>query len=78
MIEVLAGYPWQSCIVTEVNGSRRTDCEAVAACFRECGVRRVQTIRNFEDAYRTSLANQEEGYLFICGSLYLVGDIKRV
>ena len=78
MIRTLSEYPWRSCIVTEVIGSRRTDCEAVAACFREYGVKDVRTIKDFEEAYRFAREVQKEDYLFICGSLYLVGDIKRI
>lgn len=67
---------WDYIIVSETGGSRRTDADALARLFREAGAEDVTAIRDPKSAFRAARQRQGSGELFVCGSLYLIGQIE--
>ena len=65
-------------IITRISGSRQTDPDALAALFTEDGASDMEVVPDVRDAYRRGRALQGSGYLFICGSLYLAGEIEEI
>lgn len=80
MIRTICGkIRFRSVVVTQVGGYRQVDAEVLADIFRAQGCTEVQTFRDIPEAFEQALlAKGEEGMLFCVGSLYLVGEIKRV
>lgn len=80
MIEMLAaGFPWQRVLVTEIGGERRTGSGRLKALFENAGVREVLSFPDARSALLKALAEQrEDEYIFIAGSLYLAGEVRRV
>ena len=78
MIRLLASFSWTQVIVTEVADSRRADSGAVGELFRESGCGCVNVEPDFRRAYGMAAGARGEGWLFICGSLYLAGDLKSI
>lgn len=66
-------------VTTQVGGSRMVSAKKLAELFKEMGCEDVRAFEEipkaFEEAYRLK---GKDGMLFCVGSLYLVGEIKRV
>ena len=79
MIRSLASeVPWADVTVTEVSGSRRESCRHLQQLFIEAGQKNVKAVPDFREACRDLMARKGDGLLFICGSLYLAGEIETI
>ena len=65
-------------VVTEIHGSRIVPAEELAAVFRKYTEVPVTAIGNIDQAFDTALKKKGDGLLFCVGSLYLVGEVKKV
>ena len=68
----------QEVVVTEIHGSRIVPAEELAAVFRKFTNVPVTAISSIEEAFDTAMEKKGEGLLFCVGSLYLVGEVKKV
>ena len=68
----------QEVVVTEIHGSRIVPAEELAAVFRKFTNVPVTVISNIEEAFNTAMEKKGDGLLFCVGSLYLVGEVKKV
>ncbi|MDO5701863.1 MAG: bifunctional folylpolyglutamate synthase/dihydrofolate synthase [Lachnospiraceae bacterium] len=79
MIKTLAGeIDWARVTVTGIDGEGDASAPELADLFRAEGIRDVRVVPGFADAYREVLADQGDGYVFICGSLYLAGLLRHI
>ena len=65
-------------VVTEIHGSRIVPAEELAAVFRKFTSVPVTAISSIEEAFDTAMVKKGDGLLFCVGSLYLVGEVKKV
>lgn len=65
---------WDYIIVSEAGGERSTDAGEIGELFRAAGAKDVTVIRNPEEAFAAAEEKRGADELFICGSLYLVGQ----
>ena len=68
----------QEVVVTEIHGSRIVPAEELAAVFRKFTSVPVTAISSIEEAFDTAMEKKGKGLLFCVGSLYLVGEVKKV
>lgn len=68
----------QEVVVTEIHGSRIVPAEELAAVFRKFTSVPVTAISSIEEAFDTAMVKKGDGLLFCVGSLYLVGEVKKV
>lgn len=68
----------QEVVVTEIHGSRIVPAEELAAVFRKFTNVPVTVINSIEEAFNTAMEKKGDGLLFCVGSLYLVGEVKKV
>lgn len=68
----------QEVVVTEIHGSRIVPAEELAAVFRRFTNVPVTVISSIEEAFNTAMEKKGDGLLFCVGSLYLVGEVKKV
>ncbi len=68
----------QEVVVTEIHGSRIVPAEELAAVFRKFTSVPVTAISSIEEAFDTAMEKKGDGLLFCVGSLYLVGEVKKV
>jgi dihydrofolate synthase/folylpolyglutamate synthase len=80
MIHALCeNLPLASVTVAHLDSTRATDQNRLAAFFREGGCPEVEAFPDVRDALRAALGRRRgEDRLYIVGSLYLIGEIKRV
>ncbi|MDO4614538.1 MAG: folylpolyglutamate synthase/dihydrofolate synthase family protein [Lachnospiraceae bacterium] len=64
-------------VLTEIAGERKTDARRLAELFGAY-TDNVFICKNSAEALKLAEQKREEGLLFICGSLYLVGEIKEM
>ncbi|MDO4619998.1 MAG: Mur ligase family protein [Lachnospiraceae bacterium] len=76
--EIAEAVDWTRIFVTEIDGWRKTDASVLAETFRACGARDVRERPELKKALAEALAEQGEGYLFVCGSLYLSGMAEEI
>lgn len=79
MIRILAGeLHFHKVLVTEAGGARKTDPGILAGAFSEAGVP-AEAVPDAGEAVRRAVAlgKREHLSVFICGSLYLAGEVKR-
>ena len=78
MIRILAeAVPWKRIYVTGIENERGTRISELLACFMKAGRGDAEGAETFSDAYRKARNNAGDGYIFICGSLYLAGAAKE-
>lgn len=65
-------------VVTEIKGSRVVDTEVLAEVFRSYTMVPVYGICDVKEAFRTAYEKKLDGLLFCVGSLYLVGEVKKI
>ena len=66
-------------VTTQVGGYRQVPATELADIFRENGCTHVEAQEEIPAAFHHALASRgDDGMLFCVGSLYLVGEIKRV
>lgn len=68
----------QEVVVTEIHGSRIVPAEELAEVFRKYTDVPVTPVCDIKDAFDLALEKKGDGLLFCVGSLYLVGEVKRV
>ena len=68
----------QEVVVTEIQGSRIVPAEELAEVFRKYTNVPVTAISEIEDAFDCAMEKKGDGLLFCVGSLYLVGEVKKV
>lgn len=68
----------QEVVVTEIHGSRIVPAEELAAVFRKFTSVPVTAISSIEEAFDIAMEKKGDGLLFCVGSLYLVGEVKKV
>ncbi|MDO5345026.1 MAG: folylpolyglutamate synthase/dihydrofolate synthase family protein [Lachnospiraceae bacterium] len=76
--EICQQARFSSIVVTQIEGSRKVDAQALAEVFRKYTDAPVLAEADVEVAFRTALEHRGDGMLFCAGSLYLVGDIKAI
>ena len=62
----------------EEAAAKAKEAEELKKAFRMSGIEAVRVIPSLPEALRTALELREDGVVFICGSLYLVGEIKEI
>ena len=66
-------------VTTQVGGYRQVPARELADIFRKNGCENVEDQEDIAAAFHRALASRgDDGMLFCVGSLYLVGEIKRV
>lgn len=65
-------------VVTEIPGDRNVPAEKLAEIFESCTKAPVKAVSGIEDAFFAALKEKRDGMLFCVGSLYLVGELKRL
>ena len=79
MVRELAEDLAPECVITtEVPGARRESASHFEELFRENGFERVVTVPDPAEAFKYAMSQRGGGVLFVCGSLYLIGLIKRM
>lgn len=79
MVRELAEDLAPECVITtEVPGARRESASHFEELFRENGFERVVTVPDPAEAFKYAMSQRGDGVLFVCGSLYLIGLIKRM
>ena len=79
MVRELAEDLAPECVITtEVPGARRESASHFEELFRENGFGRVVTVPDPAEAFKYAMSQRGDGVLFVCGSLYLIGLIKRM
>ena len=68
----------QEVVVTEIQGSRIVPVQELAEVFRKYTDVPVTAVKDIKEAFDTAMDKKEDGLLFCVGSLYLVGEVKRV
>lgn len=68
----------QEVVVTEIQGSRIVPAEELAEVFRKYTTVPVTAVRSISEAFDCAAAKKGDGLLFCVGSLYLVGEVKKV
>ena len=68
----------QEVVVTEIHGSRMVPAEELAEVFRKFTNVPVTAVSSIEEAFDTAMEKKGDGLLFCVGSLYLVGEVKKV
>ncbi len=70
---------WEFVIVSEAGGDRKTDAGEIAELFRRNHVRHVEVVRDPQEAFmKAYLMKHGLEDLFVCGSLYLIGQIEEL
>ena len=64
-------------IVTETN-FRKVPAEEIAALFRDAGMKEVTVLPDIRSAFSEAVLRAQDGPVFICGSLYLAGEIRKL
>lgn len=79
MIEsICTGIQLRSIVVTEVGQDRKVSAGKLAEIFQKYTKAPVQAIPEVSLAFEEARKEKENGTLFCVGSLYLVGEIKRI
>lgn len=65
-------------IITRINDRRGLDCQTIQRCFNDENMHNYELIENVSEAYRRCIDFVKTGYeVYVCGSLYLVGEVLR-
>ncbi len=72
--DLVQSVHWSYIIVSEAGGERRTDAVQIAELFRKAGAADVTVIRDPEEALQKAEERRGNAELFVCGSLYLIGQ----
>ncbi len=79
MIEELCeAVPFSSVITTQLEGERAVPAEELAALFRGHTDAPVTAQPDVAEAFDTALRQKGDGMLFCAGSLYLIGELKKI
>lgn len=81
MIKLLCeSKAFEAIVITVIDNDRRLDSEQIKKTFDKYTDREVLVEQNIEEAYKCgcSLKRKYEADMYCAGSLYLVGDIKRL
>lgn len=80
MIESLATTDAERIFVTEINSDRRLEADKIYNMFMDKGCKaKVEVISDLETALREAVSEKkEQDVLFCAGSLYLIGEIKKI
>lgn len=65
-------------VTTQVGGVREIPAEELAGLFHSFGTEHVSARPVVEEALKEALSLQEDGMVFCVGSLYLIGEIKKI
>ena len=77
--EILSAIHFRSIVVTQVGGNRQVPAGNLCAVFERQGCLNVEAHEDIQEAFSRALVLKgEDGMLFCAGSLYLVGEIKRL
>ena len=78
MIEELTKIPFSIIVVTTINNQRGVKAKEIASIFKKFTDRTVIVEDRIEDAYEKAMEwKGRDGFLFVTGSLYLVGELKN-
>lgn len=79
MIELLCReVPAGSYIVTEIEDDRGVPAEELAQCFRQFAAREICVCPKLPSALLAAADRRGKGRVFCVGSLYLIGEIRRL
>lgn len=65
-------------IVTEIGGERKIPAKELAETFGRYTKAPVTVCKKTADAFTVALQKKQDGFLFCVGSLYLIGELKRI
>ena len=79
MIRMLADISWRRIYITCLSGERAADLSDISACFRRYTDTDIVRIADAGEAFIQALHDKKEEEALLCiGSLYLVGEIRRL
>ena len=78
MVRLLSGEKWDAVFLTDGGDNTYTDAGILKGLFPEEGSGEVSVVPSFREAFERALDAKGDGLLFICGSLYLTGEIKEI
>ena len=79
MIEILCReVPAKQYIITEIEDGRKVSARELAEVFSRYTNREVCICPDVKKAFLTAAAKKGNGKLFCVGSLYLIGEIRRM
>ena len=81
MIRILGKIPWKRIYITKIDSARGADTVAVKECFEEVAECPICEFESASEAFKAALQDREEKKeenLLCLGSLYLVGEIKKL
>ncbi|MCD8104872.1 MAG: bifunctional folylpolyglutamate synthase/dihydrofolate synthase [Lachnospiraceae bacterium] len=76
--EICEGVRLSAIVVTQVGGSRVIPAAELAAVFQRYTDAPVEAVADVGEAFAEARKRQGDGMLFCAGSLYLVGELKRI
>ncbi len=66
-------------VITQLENSRALGVQEILQTFEQCGRKEIEVIDNVEQAFHMLVDNKKSTeYVFVAGSLYLVGKIKEI
>ncbi len=79
MIEELAKIPFSIIVVTTINNQRGVKAKEISNIFKKFTDRTIIVEDRIEEAYEKAMEwKGRDGFLFVTGSLYLVGELKNL
>lgn len=81
MIRILGKIPWKRIYITKIDSARGADTAAVRQCFEEAAGCPICEFESAGEAFKAALrdrGDEKEENLLCLGSLYLVGEIKKL
>lgn len=75
---ICEGLKPEQAVTATLSVDRAVDARTLAEEFRKGGCRQVQAMDSVKEAYELASKLRGDGLLFCVGSLYLVGEIKRL
>lgn len=79
MIRILGKLPWKKIYITKIDSARGADITAVKQCFeKETAGCPICEFESASEAFEAALRDRKTENLLCLGSLYLVGEIKKL
>ena len=75
---ICAGIRFRSVVVTQVGEDRKVSAQKLAEIFQKYTKAPVRAVSEVSLAFEEARKEKGDGTLFCVGSLYLVGEIKRI
>ncbi len=76
--ELCEAVDFCSVVVTQLEGERAVPADELAALFRKSTKAPITAEPDVEKAFETALAQKNDSRLYCAGSLYLIGELKKI